>query len=190
MHHVSADKRAHRSAELIYGALRSCLEGRSFDRITVSDIQRASGVARTTFYRAFDDVSDVLSWKCEMCFHEALSDFKPQDFVNEMELAERFLEYWMGRSEILELLIRIDRQDIIYASHARSAEALRKKFGELPFMTEAQGRYFLTIRTGFLVSALSAWMQGGCKESPSEMMRMLKTQLMLLPSPSSGCSSA
>ena len=121
MHHVPTDKRAQRSAELLYDALCACLAEKSFDRITVCDLKRVSGVARTTFYRAFDDVSDVFSWKCEAGFDEALSGFKPLDFMNQTELAKRFFAYWIEHSEILELLIRIDRQDIIYASHVRRA---------------------------------------------------------------------
>lgn len=180
MHHVPADKRAQRSAELIYGALCSCLEEKSFDRITVSDLQRASGVARTTFYRAFDDVSDVLSWKCETCFDEALSGFKPIDFMNEADLAQRFFAYWVEHSEILELLKRVERLDIVLAAHMRSAEALQARFGELPGVTEMQKKYFMAIRSGILMSILGAWMQNGRKESPKELMDMVRLQITML----------
>lgn len=180
MHHVPADKRAQRSAELIYDALRACLEEKSFDRITVSDLQRASGVARTTFYRAFDDVSDVLSWKCEACFDEALSGFTPLDFMNESELAERFFAYWTEHSDILELLKRVDRPDIIFAAHMRSAEALQARFGKLPGVTETQGKYFMTIRSGILMSVLGTWMQSGRRESPKELMEMVRLQIAML----------
>lgn len=180
MHHVPADKRAQRSAELIYDALRACLEEKSFDRITVSDLQRVSGVARTTFYRAFDDVSDVLSWKCEACFDEALSGFEPLDFVNEAELAQRFFAYWVEHSDILELLKRVERPDIIFAAHMRSAEALQTRFGKLPGVTETQGKYFMAIRSGILMSVLGTWMQSGRKESPQELMEMVRLQIAML----------
>lgn len=180
MHHVPTDKRAQRSAELIYDALRSCLEKKIFDRITVSDLQRASGVARTTFYRAFDDVSDVLAWKCEACFNEALSGFEPIDFMNEAELAQRFFAYWVKHSEILELLKRIERPDIIFAAHMRSAEALQARFGKLPGVTEVQGKYFMAIRSGILMSVLGTWMQNGRKESPRELMEMVRLQIAML----------
>ena len=182
MHHVPADKRARKSAELIYDALLMCLDEKSFDQITVSDLQRASGVARSTFYRAFDNVSDVLSWKCEARFNEALSCFKPLDFANEATVARRFFAYWVAHSEILELLTRIDRTDIVFASHLRSAESLQERFGKLPRLTEVQGKYFIAIRTGMLMSVLNVWMQGGRKESPQELVAMLRSQLAMLAS--------
>lgn len=182
MHHVPTDKRARKSAELIYDALLTCLEEKSFDQITVSDLQRASGVARSTFYRAFDNASDVLSWKCEASFNEALSSFKPLDFTNEAVVAQRFFAYWVAHSEILELLTRIDRTDIVFASHLRSAELLQERFGKLPRLTEVQGKYFIAIRTGMLMSVLNVWMQGGRKESPQELVAMLRSQLAMLAS--------
>ena len=54
MYHISKDKRALQSSELIYNGLLECIRKKPFDQITVSDLQKASGVARSTFYRAFD----------------------------------------------------------------------------------------------------------------------------------------
>ncbi|GEM_PF-5850719 len=73
MYHISKDKRAARSAALIYDGLLECMKKKPFDAVTISDLQKASGVARTTFYRAFDNLSDVLYWKCDTCFSEALA---------------------------------------------------------------------------------------------------------------------
>lgn len=180
MHHVPKDKRAQRSAELIYEALCACLEEKSFNRITVSDLQRSCGVARTTFYRAFDDVSDVLSWKCETCFREALSGFASHDFMNESELAERFFVYWTEHSEILEIIKKVERPDIILAAHMRSAEALQVRFGKLPGVTETQRKYFIAIRSGILMGVLGTWMQNGRKESPRELMEIIRLQISML----------
>lgn len=179
VHHVPADKRAQRSAELVYDALLACLERKTFDRITVSDLQRASGVARSTFYRAFDNVSDILSWKCESCFAEVLAGLGPRDFMNEVELAQRFFAYWVAHSEVLDLLTRIGRLDIALSSHLRSAESLQDRFGGLPGMTGTQEKYFMAIRSGILMSVLGVWMQGGRKESPQELTEVVRSQLAM-----------
>lgn len=68
MYHISKDKRTIESARLIYEGLLECLKTKAFDQITVSDLQKESGVARSTFYRAFDNISDVLYWKCDTRF--------------------------------------------------------------------------------------------------------------------------
>ena len=37
----------------------------------------------------------------------------------------------MNHSDILELLIRINRQDIIYACHLKNAEILHERYGDV-----------------------------------------------------------
>ena len=54
MYHIKEDKRAQASVELICDGLKRCLKEKSFESVTISDIQRVSGVSRSTFYRNFD----------------------------------------------------------------------------------------------------------------------------------------
>lgn len=180
MYHISDDKRAARSSELIYSGLLACIKSKPFDQITVSDLQKASGVARTTFYRAFDNISDVLYWKCDTCFSEVLGSYGPAQFSNELELALHYFRYWMEHSDILELLTQINRQDIIYACHMKNAERLRQRFGDLPDVDKRHGNYFIAVRTGFTISVLTTWLNGGRKESAEELVEIIKQQLSIL----------
>ncbi len=68
MYHISKDKRAIQSSELIYNSPLKCTKKRPFDQITVSDLQKASEVVRTTSYRAFDNLSDVLKLEARHLF--------------------------------------------------------------------------------------------------------------------------
>ncbi len=54
MYHISNDKRIKQSSELIWNGLLKCLESKPFENITITDLQKTSGVAKTTFYRSFD----------------------------------------------------------------------------------------------------------------------------------------
>lgn len=180
MYHISNDKRSKQSAELIYNGLLECIKKKPFDLITISDLQKASGVARTTFYRSFDNLSDVLYWKCDTCFYEVLGKFKPQIFKGEIELARHYFTYWMEHSDILELLIEINRHDIIYACHMKNADILQERFGKIPDLIMKHGNYFMAIRTGFTISILTAWLKGGRKESPDEIVTIIQEQLTIL----------
>jgi AcrR family transcriptional regulator len=181
MYHISKDKRAKKSAELVYQGLLTCLKHKNFDQITVTDLQKASGVARTTFYRAFDNISDILYWKCDLCFQEVLGSFKEEQFANEMELVRQYFSYWMGHKDILELLMKINRYDMIYSCHMNAALTVQKKFGSRPDMQGIHSNYFLAIRTGFTISILTAWLQGGEKESIDEIIEIVNEQLALMP---------
>lgn len=180
MYHISRDKRAVQSSKLIYEGLLACMKKKPFDQITVSDLQKASGVARTTFYRAFDNISDVLYWRCDTCFYEVLGNYRPEQFPSELELALHYFRYWMEHSDILELLMKINRQDIIYACHVKNAELLRQCFGELPGVDRRHGNYFVAIRTGFTISVLTAWLNAGRMETPEELVEILREQLSCL----------
>lgn len=176
MYHISNDKRAAQSADLIYNGLLQCLKKKSFDQITVTDVQKASGVARTTIYRCFDNLSDILYWRCDRAFREALHSVKPSNVPNESELMQCYFAYWIKHSDILKLLIDINRQDIIYACHMKNAELLAQSYGTLPRMDETSARYFMAIRTGVTISILKAWLDGGRKETVEDLLQMLKMQ--------------
>ncbi len=182
MYHISNDKRAAQSADLIYSGLLQCLEKKDFDQITVTDVQKASGVARTTIYRCFDNLSDILYWRCDLAFREALHTIEPANAPNELELMHGYFAYWMEHSDILKLLIDINRQDIIYACHMKNAKALEQSYGKLPGMDEVNSRYFMAIRTGVTISVLKAWLDGGRKETAQELLDILKGQFAFLSS--------
>lgn len=181
MYHISNDKRSRQSAEMIYQGLLFCLKHKSFDKITISDLQKASSVARTTFYRSFDNMSDILYWRCDLCFREALSGFDENDFLDEKRLLKRYFNYWMNNSDILELLVNINRQDIIYSCHLNNAKLLEQRFGTLPGLEDTDARYFMAIRTGITVSILKEWLDGGRKENVEELLIIIKKQIIMLP---------
>lgn len=176
MYHISRDKRASQSADIIYKSLLQCLERKSFEQITVSDVQRASGVARTTIYRCFDNLSDILSWRCDLCFREALHSVQTAA-PSESALMHGYFTYWTTHSDILKLLIDINRQDIIYACHMKNARELEQAYGALPGMDEVHARYFMAIRTGVTISVLKAWLDGGQKEAAEELVQLIELQL-------------
>lgn len=181
MYHITDDKRAFKSAELIYNGLLRCLDTKSFDRITISDIQRTTSVARTTFYRCFDNISDVLYWRCNQCFEEALTIIT-NSVPNEKNLIRHYFAYWASHSDILSLLVKINRQDIIYSCHLNTAKALEQKFGTLLGLDSTNARYFISIRTGITIGVLKAWIDGGQKETCDELLKIIENQYKFLPS--------
>lgn len=180
MYHISQDKRSRQSAQLIYDGLLKCMDAKAFDRVTITDVQKASGVARTTFYRCFDNTSDVLYWKCDSCFFEVLGEYRPKVFEGELQLVRHYFEYWTRHSDILELLVRINRQDIIYACHMSNAEMLQQRFGAVPGLEPSHSEYFMAIRTGLTISILTTWLKRGRRESPEELVDMIREQLRIL----------
>lgn len=174
MYHIPDDKRTKQSAELLYNALKKCISQKSFERVTVTDLQKESGVARSTFYRLYDNISDILYHKCDDAFHQALSITVLTEIHSEYDIAERYFAYWIEHSDILQLLIEINRQDIIYNCHLKNAEILKKSYGELPGIDGTTEKYFMPIRTALTVSVLTTWLKNGKKENAKEITKIFK----------------
>jgi AcrR family transcriptional regulator len=173
MYHIRNDKRTLRSAQAVYEGLMACLKQKPLDQVTISDVQRASGVARTTFYRSFDNISDVLAWRCDESFREVLGSINPEAFKNERELARQYFSYWMEHGDILELLVRSNRYDIIYASHRRVGDEMRERYGTVAGVSPSHGDYFMAVRTGFTLSMLTTWAEHGRAESVDELLQII-----------------
>ena len=75
MYHIKNDKRAQTSAELICAGLLACMREKPFARITITDVQRASTVSRSTFYRNFDGLEDVLALLCDRGFQTVFATY-------------------------------------------------------------------------------------------------------------------
>jgi hypothetical protein len=151
-----------------------------YAEITVSDLQKASSVARTTFYRSFDTISDILYWKCDTCFREALGSFNPKKHTGKYEFVRHYFRYWMTHSDILELLLRVNRHDIIYTCHLKNAEPLRERYGDVPGLSPSHGNYFVALLTGFTISILTEWLKGDKKESEDEIVEIIREQIPII----------
>lgn len=116
MYHIKEDKRAKASVELICDGLKRCLKEKSFESVTISDIQRVSGVSRSTFYRNFDRIEDVLALMCDRVFVEAFLS----DYAN---ISEAVFRTWFRHQELIETIVGIDRGDMLYASLRRCTQA-------------------------------------------------------------------
>lgn len=72
------DPRIRRTRQLLQGALRTLLEGRSFDEIAVQDIAEAATVNRATFYDHYTDKYALLDAMIAGGFHTLLAERRVQ----------------------------------------------------------------------------------------------------------------
>ena len=112
MYHIKQDKRAEASVELICEAVMELLREKSFDEITISDVQRRSTVSRSTFYRNFDNLEDVLELLCDRGFDKITAGDGAPVYI-------RVFHYWFNNPVVLKALVNTGRTDIL-------AESLKK----------------------------------------------------------------
>lgn len=160
MYHIKEDKRAKASVELICGGLKRCLKEKSFESVTISDIQRISGVSRSTFYRNFDRMEDVLALMCDRVFEEAFAS----DYAN---ISEAVFRTWFRHADMIEAVVGIGRGDMLYASLRRCTSRMRSGLPE--WGDAAPLDYLASIIASSMMGIMITWVERGKKENEEEL---------------------
>lgn len=179
MFHIKNDARFVKSSELLYQGLCSCMKEKCFDEISVSDIARESTVSRATFYRNFDCIVDILCWKCNQRFCDVLNTCvaHTESAGNRMDFLFQIFEEWTKDIEILELLIQINRIDIIYNCFRANAYIITDHVKVYSEYGDTDCDYYIFIRIGIFIGIVQAWLEHGKKESAEDIVRILERQL-------------
>lgn len=160
MYHIKEDKRAKASVELICDGLKRCLKEKSFESVTISDIQRISGVSRSTFYRNFDRMEDVLALMCDRVFEEAFAS----DYSN---ISEAVFRTWFRYADMIEAVVGIGRGDMLYASLRRCTSRMRSGLPE--WGDAAPLDYLASIIASSMMGIMITWVERGKKDSEEEL---------------------
>jgi AcrR family transcriptional regulator len=181
MFHLRDDIRAERSAKMLYDGLMEVMRKKPLKQVRVSDICTASTVSRATFYRNFDEVFDLLYWKCNEDFHEVLTSFikSDPDLSKEDVLLRYVLDYWLQDEHIRLLTTIMDegRLDIIYNSFVSNADILMDFLKEHGISMDTEDyTYFISVRAGFFVGMIRGWMENGRKQTPEELAQIISRQ--------------
>ena len=164
MYHIKQDKRAQASVELICEGLKQCLTAKSFENLSISAIPRVSGVSRSTFYRNFDRIEDVLALMCDSVFQEAFG----AGYAN---ISEAVFRTWFRHADMIEAVVSIGRGDMLYESLRRCSDHLRPG---IPGLRDAAlFDYLVSIISSSMMGIMITWVERGCRESEEELKNMI-----------------
>lgn len=173
MYHISNDERAKKSAEKIGNGLLNCLNNKNLTEITVTDVQKASGVGRATFYRLFDNVTDVLSYLCDNVFEKIGSQYKETGNNDSKQTSLKFIKEWMNNKTLLKAIIDCNRMDLLYNSHAKYIGNNVEFFFPNLSIPQEQLNYLLITMTACVSSCLTAWFKNGAYETAEQLQNRL-----------------
>ncbi|MCM1054046.1 MAG: hypothetical protein NC394_00875 [Bacteroides sp.] len=163
MFHIKEDKRSQKSAELIINSMKECLKKKTFENITITDIQKNAAIGRATFYRLFDRTEDVLEYSCDMAIKRFLGELHSKEYVTTRDLTEQGLKI----ADFLELIITSRREYILYTCVSKYEKEIRAIM-KMDKKDECN-KYCATILTGAIISVLCEWIRSGRKESAEEL---------------------
>lgn len=181
MYHIKNDQRSIRSAEMLYEGLSRLIQEMPFGSIKVNDLVEASNVGRTTFYRNFDTIEDILRLRSDQVFDEMIQYVIEyiEKYGNEsrMMLLKPVLRYFYLHSEIIELLLQADRLDIAMQSFHRAVEPFEEPARAYLGIHENYVDYNITIRIGIVTNILVKWIETGKKGPPDEIADTLSSMI-------------
>ena len=158
MYEFADNKKAVDSQKKIYKALRRILLKKPLSEVSVADITKECGISRSTFYRNFQNVSDVLAVIFEWYYnnyHEVRRDKQNQLLF--------FYEYWYWHRDLIQILSS-QNPGIIKDCMKRHEKILE------------ENPYFLEIKYALLTSILCAWSQSK-EQTPQELEKSTRPAL-------------
>jgi len=177
MYHIKNDKRTIVSAKMISDALDRCIQKKDFNAITVTEILKESGVGRATFYRIFDSLPDVLSYKFDSAFEEIVEDLKLAATTTSPEqLIIRYTDFWLKQDQLAEVIISSNNVYILYTSNQKYMNELIQMLNGASDYSDSQCDYLASILSSILVT----WIRKGKQETSEELVKKLHQIVMKL----------
>lgn len=180
MYQKKRDKRSIQSSEWMYEALKELMDVKNYSKITVTDITNKANLGRTTFYRNFETIDDVLEMKCIEKFKEFRQyciDFYKLNDIEVKSFLKPFLMYWYDNSEVIELLIKANRENIIKKYLTKEVQF----FVDISSINKdtvisSHINYFIEMRVSNSISILTEWIKNDKNIPPDELADIISTQ--------------
>ena len=180
MYHISSDVRAKKSAALIVEAVRKCAKTKRLEDISVVDLQRESSISRSTFYRLFDNIVDVLIYQCDCIFQNLFELAAATQGSNPHDTFITLIQAFMDEYEFIELLSKNNRMEILCDYHRKNMPYIKSIFGIDSVENQWTSDYVCNILSILLPTVLSVWIQHGKQETAEDIYRNIKTSFGIL----------
>jgi len=174
MYYISNDIRTQKSADLIANALNEYILKKNFTEITVTDLQKASSVSRSTFYRLFDNIVDVLSYQCDKLVSDIIKHIMETSTAITQNIPLIIIQKIMDNEVLLDVLVKSEHMELLSKSHHNMLDILSSHSSFPKSINSETIDYLNSITTASLISVMSVWVLHGKKESAEEIYQKLK----------------
>lgn len=152
MYRIGKDKRKKQSAELIYRGFEGLMQTHDYIDISVSHIINASGIGRATFYRLFDDKSDVVLYQMELVFTELIQRMGPH--TDAKVVIKSLFDIWLAHKVLFSSLIKSGLYEEFQTRLVLIVEEKLKFIKINVGLDDRRWQYFINIRAAMLFTAL------------------------------------
>lgn len=166
---VKNNKRRKESQEKIEKAFIELLQTNEIKEITVSDLVKATGLNRSTFYANYLDIFDLADKTRQTLERDFSNLFADYDYFND-------------RSGALKMFTHIKENQVFYKTYFKLCYDDKHLISTCdPKRAEQENvmvnlKYHIEFFRNGLNAIIKLWLANGCKESPEEMAQVLKQE--------------
>lgn len=157
MKELKSNKKSLESQKKIYKGLRQILLYKPLKDVTISDIKKECNISRSTFYRNFNNVVDVLDVMMDYYYNRYLIQRKSQE--NQLLF---FFEYWGKHKDLISIFVN------------QNETGLKKCL--LRHNNDLDDPYILELHYHLFICFLTKWSLSK-KETPEQMEQIVKKVL-------------
>lgn len=159
-------------AKRMDAALVELLEEKPFQAITVTDVCRAAGANRSTFYSHYSNTLDLLNEVKDQTMHDFYASF--EHLPREGALTDRkFLDTYLRFVEEHKQLFRVFLENVNLFDGFDILMEFENDMKDISPAKSARdkklSRYKLLFTASGITSIVSFWLESGCKESRDEL---------------------
>ena len=180
MYHIVDDQRAHKSARKLVEGLEACLARRKYEEISISELCETAGVGRATFYRLFDNMTDVLYYQCSEVIHLVADAVERDGIISLRQAMLDFINEWMKRRKLLETLQITNQLELLHRAHMENIASFRKNIETVGHMDEVQEAYVVGLLTATLPALIRVWALRGERETAEELYLCMKSSASMI----------
>lgn len=155
--------------ECMADALIRLMHEDEYEKISVRRIVEVAGVARATFYRNFEEKSDLLKYKLICLWNRWATENGLNDENYSVACAPEFFSFCYNERELFNLILDAGHQSIIYEAFYTIMKS--------HFEKTAIGAYRSRFLSYALFGLLDEWLKRGYKETPKEMSEIYRSIL-------------
>lgn len=182
MNTIKKNPVAERSKQWLVSALLELMEEKHYKDITIKEIADKAMLARRTFYRNFKTKEEVVVCYMESILVEYIDAISKETDLSVPSIGKVYFEFW---SRHVDFLLLIQKNGLLYLlldEYNKSICGLHKKVkgGLNLYPSQTNLEYALTFSAGGFFNILIKWVNGGLKETPEEMVGILKVAFKYL----------
>jgi len=157
----------------LLGALERLLKKKSFDEISITELAKVAGISRMTFYRHYQNITDVLTSEMTAMIDELTTKLNITTVVRHEELVFS-MQFLKDHGDFIKILVLAQQQDLLRDNIAQVLARLSANKKQLQDLNSREFDYYVRYHSTGLTGVIVDWITKTQPETPEELATFLE----------------